>query len=229
MTVMGSSTDDTTARPDTFACYKLVDQQFTSCNGMKWFPNVWHMESGLDTLCNEGWLHVYTHPLLAAFLNPIHADVQEPKYFRAEAVGNFRIESGLKVGVTALRITEEILPPHIDQEHRIRLALMVSLEVCTNIQWCSWARNYLEGNKLKFVLPNRTSESEAERQVRSFAWNAATYNKVERNTGMTVQSAAQIKQLDLIQLAVDAYGKTWTETSADGKTVYGQAFNQRFK
>jgi hypothetical protein len=41
------------------------------------------------SLCGPGWLHAYESPLVAAFMNPIHADFRKPRLFEAEGkIGN---------------------------------------------------------------------------------------------------------------------------------------------
>src|SRR3989304_4485465 len=72
---------------ETMNAYKLTDQQMRTYGDCQWTLGEWKETSGEGNLCGPGWLHFYTHPLLAALLNPIHANIQNPRLFRVEAEG----------------------------------------------------------------------------------------------------------------------------------------------
>jgi hypothetical protein len=65
--------------------YKLLSQEMTSHNDTKWELNVpiTIHEPG-NAMCTDQVLHCYNHPLLAAFLNPIHTNIKEPRIFEIE-------------------------------------------------------------------------------------------------------------------------------------------------
>ena len=58
--------------------YKLTTQKNQTYNGFQWEPDVWKETSGSGNLCGPGWLHAYSDPLVAAFMNPTHADISNP-------------------------------------------------------------------------------------------------------------------------------------------------------
>jgi hypothetical protein len=209
--------------------YKLTTQEMTSHGGFEWKKGEWHIEPAIGQMCQDGWLHAYPHPLIAEFMNPIHANIQEPRFWIAEATGKYQEDGGLKLGFEGLRLVEEIIPPHIDQEHRIRMALMVSLEVCGNIQWRSYANTVIDGKQMKLSVPTNTGETQEERNVRMFAYQSSVYENPWRHTALAMQEAAKIKTIDFIDLAIQAYGKEWEDDLARGRSIYGHAFRQRSK
>ena len=67
--------------------YKLTNQDNKTKNNTIWGENVTHKTNGEEELCGPGWLHFYYSPELAALLNPIHAQIINPKLWEAEANG----------------------------------------------------------------------------------------------------------------------------------------------
>lgn len=205
-------------------CYKLTDQRGCT-QGMQWVPGEWHSVSGIGTLCSAAFLHAYPSALAAVFMNPVHARIQLPRLWVAEALGASREDNGLKVGFAQLRIVEEILIPIVTQEQRIRLALLASLEVCSNPAWIEYARNYLFGNSLRFTESHRTIvESEEERSCRTYAWKAALYDEVEYGSAMAMQIACQYKSLNAEALFTEAWGGVVIDTPANGRSRETTAF-----
>ena len=64
--------------------YKLTDENDRTYNDTQWGEGVTHETSGEGKLCGEGWIHAYIDPLLAVFLNPIHACFTNPHMWEAE-------------------------------------------------------------------------------------------------------------------------------------------------
>ena len=62
--------------------YKLTDRDGFTRRGLtgetKWSLGFTLCTSGAGDLCGPGFIHAYTDPLLAVFLNPIHADILDP-------------------------------------------------------------------------------------------------------------------------------------------------------
>jgi hypothetical protein len=205
--------------------YKLTDQQGKT-QGLQWIPGEWHSTSGVGTLCSASFLHAYPSALCSIFMNPIHARIQLPKLWIAEALGASKEDAGLKVGFSQLRIVEEILPPLIDQEHRIRLGLLASLEICSNPQWIAYAQNYLTGNSITFRDANVKTvvESNEERDCRTYAWKAALYEDVESGSALAMQIACQYKSLNAEGLFQQAWGGVFLDTPAAGRSRETTAF-----
>lgn len=203
--------------------YKLTDQEFKT-GGIRWVPGEWHSTSGVGTLCSAAFLHAYPTALAAMFMNPIHARIASPRLWQAEGLGTTVEDCGLKLGCTQLRITQELLLPILDQEHRIRAALLASLEACGNQQWRAFANNFLVKGGLTFHPANDRPEPIEEVTVRQHAYKAAMYEEVEFNSAMAIQCACQYKKIAAEPLLVEAYGHEYIDTPARGASREGQAF-----
>ena len=126
--------------------YKLTDQNLQTHGGYQWEPGVARETDGEGNLCGPGWLHYYHDPLLAVLLNPIHADIEGPILWEAEAEGLHRDDNGLKGGCTRLTLIRQIDPPQITTEQRIRFGILCAKAVCDSPEWNAWADRWLDGS-----------------------------------------------------------------------------------
>jgi len=149
--------------------YKLTDQNMQTHYGCQWTLGVEKTTDGSGELCSSGWLHAYTDPLLAVLLNPIHADIDNPRMFIAEASGKSKSDHGLKVGYTSMKLVEEMPVPDVTSERRVRFAILCAKEVRRNKKWNAWANKWLSG-KDRSIESALTTASAA-----SYADAAATY------------------------------------------------------
>ena len=130
--------------------YKLTDQYMQTHNGYQWTLNVKHTASGEGELCGPGWLHAYTDPLLAVLLNPIQANIKNPRLFKAKGkIG--KTDNGLKVGCTELTLTEELELPVITTEQRVRFAILCAKKVYKDKEWNKWADKWMTGKDLSLI------------------------------------------------------------------------------
>ena len=125
--------------------YKLTDMNMKTYRGYTWTLGKWNRTSGKGNLCGPGWLHAYTSPVLAELLNPIHANFREYRLFRGEASGPVISDSGLKVGYTNMRITEELPRLHITTENRIRFGIACACRGYTSAEYRAWAGRWVSG------------------------------------------------------------------------------------
>ena len=125
--------------------YKLTDMNMKTYGGYPWALGKWNRTSGKGGLCGPGWLHAYTSPVLAELLDPIHANFREYRLFRGEASGPVIRDSGLKVGYTNMRITEELPRLHITTENRIRFGIACACRVYTSAEYRAWAGRWVSG------------------------------------------------------------------------------------
>ena len=89
---------------------KLVNQDITTHGGFKWKVGKWYKIDKSDYgsgLCSESYFHCYEHPLLAILLNPIHADIENPKLFQVNVKGKKESDQ-FKFGFTQMRLAKEI-------------------------------------------------------------------------------------------------------------------------
>ena len=124
--------------------YKLTNQENETFNQTKWGENVSHETDGTGGLCGSGWLHAYTHPLLAVMLNPIHGNFINPKLWECEGEIGLN-DRGLKVGCKKLTTTKEIPLPNITLEQKVRFAILCGKQTCRNKKWNEWADKWLNG------------------------------------------------------------------------------------
>ena len=99
--------------------YKLTDNVGQTKDNTQWGNNVSHTAKGDGkVLCSDGFIHYYTHPLLAVLLNPIHAKFESPRLWEAEASGKI-LDEPLKSGCKTLTTIKEIPLPEISRVQRI--------------------------------------------------------------------------------------------------------------
>ena len=147
--------------------YKLVTQDLKTRKGedneTQWVIGEFHPTlDGDGDLCSLHWYHYYHDPLLAAFMNPGHADIDNPKCFVIDALGNHKDDSGVKGGCTKMRLVREVEFPVITREQRIAFAILCAKEVYKDDKWNVWADEWLSEK-------NRSSSAAA-----AYAANAAT-------------------------------------------------------
>ena len=148
--------------------YKLTDMNMKTYGGYPWALGKWNRTSGKGGLCGPGWLHAYTSPVLAELLDPIHANFREYRLFRGEASGPVIRDSGLKVGYTNMRITEELPRLHITTENRIRFGIACACRVYTSAEYRAWAGRWVSGAD-RTAAAARTAVRAA-RTARAAAW-----------------------------------------------------------
>src|SRR5271157_3531257 len=129
----------------TTVVYKLTNRDMTTHGGFRWELGKQATAPGEGELCGPGWLHCYSDPLLAVLLNPIHANIENPRLFRAEAGGKSKHDQGLKSGYTKMTLIEEIPVPDVTTEQRVRFGILCSTKVYNDPTYTSWAGGWLSG------------------------------------------------------------------------------------
>ena len=127
--------------------YKITRLDLTTYGGFQYTPKAWTPTlTGRGDICGSGWYHAYTHPGLALLLNPIHGNYSMPfRLWRAEGVIGIN-DHGLKVGITRLRLVQELQMPTITTESRVSFALLAALAVYpTSAAFTQWAESWLSG------------------------------------------------------------------------------------
>src|SRR3990167_3031425 len=132
---------------------KLTDQQLRTHNGHQWVVGEWHVASGEGELCGPGWIHYYEGTSeLAVALNPIHANIANPRLWRVEADGAIKHDHGIKAGCTRLRLVEELPVPVISIAALARWAIYLVRAIPNRTrtpEWESWADLWLIGKRAK--------------------------------------------------------------------------------
>lgn len=124
--------------------YKLTNKNGKTRKNTQWAPGVIHTATGDGGLCTNGVIHAYIHPLVAVFMNPVHAKFREPRIW--ESMGEVTHKKGhTKCGCKSLAVIKELHLPEITTEQRIEIAIRCAMTVCTNRKWKRWAKGWLSG------------------------------------------------------------------------------------
>ena len=207
--------------------YKLTDKEGKTRNDTQWADGVTNeaKKSGKGELCSEYYIHAYTHPLLAVFLNPIYGDIKDYRLW--EAKGRIaKTDYGLKVGCKSLTTIKEIEPPQVTLVNKIAFGILCALEVNEDPRYKQWAENWLSGKDRSAAAATlsasaakaaRAAAKEAEAaRAWAAAWtaraaSAATLSAWAAGAGAAAKAAgagaawaAKSKPLDLIKLAEKA-------------------------
>jgi hypothetical protein len=124
--------------------YKLTDQDMKTYSGFQWELNKWVEVDGGGNLCTKHKLHYYHSPLLAVLLNPIHADIKNPRLFEVSCGKKGHInDRGLKGGCNKMKLAKEIQLPVITTTQKVAFAILLSLVYYNQKDYVSWAKNWL--------------------------------------------------------------------------------------
>ena len=142
--------------------YKLTDSKMRTYNGFQWELGKCVEVLGEGKLCSPGWFHFYNDPLVGMFMNPAHANIKNPRLFRAEVEGNFIDDNGLKCGYSRARLIEELPVPQISPVQRVRFAIFCVKEVYKEKKWNEWADKWLSGKDRTIITFWSTDCTESE-------------------------------------------------------------------
>lgn len=191
--------------------YKLTDQDgYTRRdydNACLWGEDVSHSGTGEGELCGPGYIHAYTHPLLAVLLNPIHAKFHSPRLWEAE--GKIaKSDRGLKVGCATLKTIREMPLPVVTTEQRVRFAILCAKTVCTDAAWLAWASGWLDGTD-RTVRAAAAAWAAATWAAEAAAWaawvaEAAWAAWAAEAVARAAEVAAEVAEIDLIAIAEEA-------------------------
>ncbi len=130
--------------------YKLTDPDgYTrrgEAHGTLWGEGVRHEATGTGGLGSPGVIHQYNSPELASFFNPIHANIEHPICWEAEA-GRTVEHDGTKGGSRWLRTLRKVPLPTLTTEQRVEIAIRVALwhRDALPPAYITWAERWLSG------------------------------------------------------------------------------------
>jgi len=142
--------------------YKLTDKNGMSglyySNPLQWSEGVEHeitpsLRDKSQALCSSSYIHAYENPLVAVFMNPVHARFKQPILWKATGQVVKR-DRKLKCGCFSLRVHEKLELPVISTTQRVKIAIYCSLVHETSEQYKNWATKWLSGE-------DRTKDSAA--------------------------------------------------------------------
>ena len=199
--------------------YKLTDSEMKTHRGFQWELGKWYETTGRWSLYSPGWLHFYSNPLIGLFLNPIHANIKNPRLFRAEVKGRGLDDHGLVCGYTKARLVEELPVPQISFVQRVRFAILCAKKVYKEKEWNKWANNWLSGKDRteKSIVIAKSAVIAVESAVQSTAKSALCViqsatsiasafctDKSAKNAAKSAFFATKSKKIDLIKIAQKA-------------------------
>ena len=198
--------------------YKLTDQEGRTRarwnNATQWGEGVTNAatEPGTD-LCTASVIHAYVTPELAAFLNPIHAKIENPILWEAE--GEICARDGdLKVGCKSLTTLRQIPMPQPTTLQCVAFAILCAKAVYGESSFVRWADDWLSGKDRSEKAAAAAWAAAAQAAAAAGAaeeWGAAAAQAAK--AGVVAQAAkaaaAGAATINLPQIARDAMAQTW--------------------
>ena len=206
--------------------YKLTDADGYTRRGesgeTKWDEYApQRVTTGDGDLCGPGWTHVYTHPLLAEFLNPIHGKYGScAKLISVNVSGKCKKDRGLKEGWTKVSFRSHETRQKISSVSVISFGILCALEVYKEPKFQLWAKNWLLGKDRSYAYSSAHAASVASSAAHAasahaahaaihaaYAANAATHAAYAANAATHAAKAAAYAasgDLNLIKLARQA-------------------------
>jgi hypothetical protein len=172
--------------------YKLTDENMQTYKEFQWeLGKVYEIDinwqSKYVSLCSRSWFHVYSHPLIAVLMNPIHADFKNPRLFKCSCSGYHQIDNGSKEGFVKVKLLKELKIPEITLTQRVAFGILCAKKIYEGNEWNKWADKWLKGKDRSCSAANAAYSAanaacSATNAARSAAYatcsaaNAACYN-----------------------------------------------------
>ena len=173
--------------------YKLTDKNDQTHGDCQWGKGVTHRADGEGELCSEHWIHYYSDPVLALFLDPLHgAFGSRAHLWEVEVAGEIKTDHGLKFGTTELTTVERLRKTRITREHRVHFAILCAKKVCHDRAWNKWADAWLDGTDRTTAAPFAAADA--------YAYDAA-------DAAAYAAYASDAAGIDLIAIAHRAIGE----------------------
>jgi hypothetical protein len=154
--------------------YKLTTQDCKTragkSNETTWGEGVERTASGEGDLCGPGWLHAYEDPLVAVFMNPVHANLRDPVLWECDGDVGKR-DGEQKCGCTRLKTLVQIPMPQITIDQRVEVAIRMARAILKQLnvvieKWEMWADGWLDWS-------DRSAAANAAAYSAAYAANAA--------------------------------------------------------
>jgi hypothetical protein len=125
--------------------YKFVTPDFTTRNNTVWSPSITNTANGEGTeLCSDGFLHGYSHPLLAVFLRSLHVPGNNTVLIEVES-SESAAHDGLIHGTKQQRMIRVVETPTITLDQRVEIAIRLALTLDQPESFRAWAGTWLSG------------------------------------------------------------------------------------
>jgi hypothetical protein len=129
-------------------------------------------------------------------LNPIHADITNPRLFIVECEGESKNDKGLKMGYTRMRLIEELDIPLITNVNLIAFGIMCAKEVYKKDSWLTWADRWLDGTDRTHDAAYAAANAATNAYANADAFAAANAANAAANAAYATASG-----IDLISIA----------------------------
>ena len=195
--------------------YKLLTQDLKSYNNTQWHLGETKRmpDTGNYTMCSKNVLHCYAHPLLAAFYNPIHANIQNPRLFKIE-IDRIVATDGKKQASLEQTLLQELPLPTLSTEQRVHIAILCAKTVYTDTSWNAWADSWLSGKdrttKAAYNAADATNASNIAYAANNAAYAAAYAADADNNAAYAADAAAYAATnadtlINIIQSVIGVY------------------------
>ena len=165
--------------------YKLTRADKTTYGGMLWGEGVTHTATGTGGLCTDGVIHSYRSPLLAALLNPIHANHSNPILWEASCP-KITHDDGTKLGSKKLTTIRQVPMPTITYRQKVIFAILCAeaaidlvdmpFEAKNHLKlWREWVAGYKAGNRAAYAAAARAYAAAYAAAARAYAADDAAY------------------------------------------------------
>jgi hypothetical protein len=129
--------------------YKLTDEFGNTRDQTHWAEGTKHeiakeLRDSTQPLCTRHYYHAYENPLVAVFMNPVHADFRNSILWRATGWVSKR-DGQLKCGCFTLRTLQQIPLPVLTTNQRVRVSIQCTLKRSQTESFKLWAKNWLSG------------------------------------------------------------------------------------
>ena len=173
--------------------YKLTDADGYTRRGQsgetRWDEYVpTRVTDGEGDLCGASWTHVYTHPLLAEFLDPIHGKYgPNARLISVNVSGKCKKDRGLKEGWTKVSFRSMETRPNVSLTQKIAFGILCALQVYKDEKFQKWAADWLSGKNRTHTAANAANAASAANAAN--AANAAAYAAYAANAANTANAA----------------------------------------
>ena len=183
--------------------YKLTDKDGYTRRGKRgetlWQKGTVRETTGEYELCGPGWTHVYTHPLLAELLDPIHGDYGPgAKLIAVRVSGKTLSDRGLKEGWTRVEYSRAAKRRKVSLTQKTAFGILCALETPQEPGFQRWAENWLSGKDRS----QESAKAATKAAARDAAWAARDAAWAAWTAAWATRAVA--KPLDLIAPAKKA-------------------------
>jgi hypothetical protein len=128
---------------------KLVTQDYKTrvgeTNETLWEKGKTVTAKGSGGLCTDGVIHSYVDEYVAAFMNPVHANIKNPRCIVLETSYILHNDGTKQGSRSAMWTGEEVTLPIITTDQRVEIAIRASLMVYDAPEFVAWALHWIDG------------------------------------------------------------------------------------